>query len=401
MKNFFLKVFTYGTEGLHLEDQRVVRLINTICVFTIGLTLLITLLNIFTAGYPPSTLIAGVLTAGFFGLPVWFNYKNKLNVAKWVTILLFNQVCLTGYFLSPYQMASWIVVITIFPLYIVLFSNKKTIFVLSTITFSFVCLYIYFQSQPGHVPLVEYDKDQIVITQMVYYLTSVLGLIFLMFFVKSNLSDHKEKLEEALKEKELLLKEVHHRVKNNLQVISSLFNIQERKLQENAISAKEVINAAQGRIQSMALVHEHLYNNEDLTLITLEPYIKRLCYNIMNIYHPLSDKVKLTIVGDEILLEIDNIIPIGLIINEAITNSFKYAFAETKSPEITISFKQIKTEIELEISDNGKGYKSLKTESKYRGIGLQLIDDMTMQLNGENTIKINNGVKHKIIFNHS
>ncbi len=396
MKNIIHKIFENGTTDLSYSEQRVVRLINTICLITFTVTVLATIATLVFAEFKLKILLNGIYSSVCFFIPLYLNYKKKHIWSKWMLVFIFNQVIFTIFNTTPYSLGSWIVFVCLFPLYSALFSNIKTLIGVSLISILLVSGYIYLQHSPSHQPTVTYTDAQILTKQIVFFITTSLGVLFLSSFIKMNLIDHKARLEEALNEKEVLLKEVNHRVKNNLQVISSLFNFQERKLEKKQISAKEIINAAQGRIQSIASVHEFLYRNSNLNSIVLEDYFKNLVNHISSIYYPLSEKVIIHIEGDKSSLELDKIFPIGLIVNEAITNSFKYAFIDTSAPEIHIKFKLENNQFKLEILDNGVGLSKNETQSK--GIGLQLIEDMVSQLGGKHSTINTVGFGHKISF---
>jgi two-component sensor histidine kinase len=398
LKKLITKIASIGSKNLPLSEQRVVSLINMICSITGLVTVLITfLLQVFT-GFNLISFLSGFFSTLFFFLPIYLNFKIKHNAAKWLLVYLFNQVMLTVYTMDPYAASSWIVLIALFPLYVALFSRLRTILILSAISFVFISSIIYFKSLPNYVSLISYTPQEIMGLQIIYCLTAVISVVFLSYFAKSNLHTHKERLEESLNEKDALLKEVHHRVKNNLQVMSSLFNIQSRRLDTNSLSAEEIINTGQSRIQSMALVHQQLSASTDLKLISLAEYIANLVEHIQAIYHPLGEKITFKINAEGSYLDMEKLMPVGLIINEMITNSIKYAFLDHANPQIKISCKLDSTIFELEISDNGIGCEPSEIKTGIKGIGTQIIVDMARQLGGKHIVEINNGVKHNITF---
>lgn len=395
-----MKLVDIGTDNLPLSEQRIVRLINIICSSAVIITFTTSFLMQAFSSYNLKTLLFSVYAIICFLLPLIINYFKKPKWSKWALVYIFNQVMLIIFGTNPYSTSSWIVIICLQALYVALFSEKKTILILSAMTTVFVFIYIYHQSLPSHVSSVLYNNNQIRSKHYIYFFTTSAGVLAISYFIKSNLITHQQKLETALDEKDILLKEVHHRVKNNLQVVSSLFNIQERQLLPEQIGTKDVINKAQSRIQSMALVHQLLCDSSNLKTILLEDYIANLVQHISNIYHSLSEHTTISITTDNSTIELEQAIPIGLIINEALTNSFKYAFANgSHSPEITISFNQhVDDHYLLEISDNGVGSPTLKQESPSNGVGLHLIKDMVKQLKGEHIIDSKDGFKHSITF---
>lgn len=169
-----------------------------------------------------------------------------------------------------------------------------------------------------------------------------------------------EQIKASLAEKEALLKEIHHRVKNNLQIISSLLNLQAEYLQDN--QAIEIFKDSQNRIESMALIHEKLYQSKDLAKIEISGYIQDLVTNLFSSYQVNSDAITLNINIEDILLSIDTAIPCGLIINELVTNSLKHAFPSNKTGEIRIDLcSSPNNKFLLIVSDNGIGFKKNST----------------------------------------
>ena len=190
-----------------------------------------------------------------------------------------------------------------------------------------------------------------------------------------------EKQETNLLEKETLLKEIHHRVKNNLQIISSLLKLHADQANDSNFS--ELVAESQNRIISMALIHEMLYVNTDLSKINLEQYSKSLFQKLKTTYNNHFVKLKLKI-PEGFSFEIDKMIPIGLIMNEILSNAFKYAFTG-KTGEISISFAKNS----LTISDNGIGFS--KGKNKNAGFGLQLVELLCEQIDAKLVIKQDQG----------
>jgi len=204
-------------------------------------------------------------------------------------------------------------------------------------------------------------------------------------------------LEESLKEKEILLREIHHRVKNNMQIISSLLN-----LQGSCVVGEETIDVlkdSQGRVKSMAMVHENLYQSPTLSDINFKPYIENLIKDILNSYGIQEGTIKTKLEIDEIRLDIDTAIPCGLIINELVTNSVKYAFPQGKGT-ITIKLKSSSDEVELTIADNGIGIPKDFDYKNIDSLGLQLVNILVKQLNGKITLERSQGTRFKIKFNN-
>lgn len=202
----------------------------------------------------------------------------------------------------------------------------------------------------------------------------------------------------SLKEKELLLKEVHHRVKNNLQLVMSLLNIQARD--NELMSIDDFIEKGQSRITSMVLIHENLYHRENIGEIDFQEYIQSLTQNIKDTFGDKTKNITFIVEAVEIYFDIETAVPLGLICNELITNSMKHAFPDNKKGTILISISRTKsTTYELVISDNGIG-KANSVSSK-KSLGLELVRLLTMQLKGTLVQETSSGTTYRIIFNNS
>lgn len=202
----------------------------------------------------------------------------------------------------------------------------------------------------------------------------------------------------SLKEKEELLKEVHHRVKNNMQIISSLLNLQSDNIVDDKVLS--LLRESRNRVNSMALVHEMLYKSKDLSKIPIKQYIESLCASIRQSYVlPGSDIEFNYDVGQDIYFDIDKMIPIGLILNEAVSNSLKYAFPH-KNGIINISLSCMDNSFALFVGDNGKGLKDDFDRERDSHLGMQLISMLTEQLDGQLELENFNGVCYTIRFDY-
>ncbi|MCP9764680.1 tetratricopeptide repeat-containing sensor histidine kinase [Lacihabitans soyangensis] len=196
-------------------------------------------------------------------------------------------------------------------------------------------------------------------------------------------------------ENELLLKEIHHRVKNNLEVVSSLLALQSAKIEDPEI--QDAMLASQNRVQSMGILHQKLYQSEHLAFIEMKNYFQNLCENILDSYNE-TERIEVEIDMNEIALDVDTAVPVGLIVNELLTNSLKYAFPNGKKGTIKLSLENIdKDNLTLKISDNGIG-KSLDTKAKGTGFGTQLVDLLTRQIGGKLTQEVQEGTIISINF---
>jgi two-component sensor histidine kinase len=229
----------------------------------------------------------------------------------------------------------------------------------------------------------------------------------------TELKKSKKQLTKALKEKEMLLKEIHHRVKNNLMIISSLLELQSHYINDE--KDFDLFRESKNRAYSMALIHERLYRSNDLKMIDFEDYIYKLAVDLFSVYAIDPDQIKLIFNVEDIMLDINTAIPLGLIINELLTNSLKYAFPANvnhgssnrkfSNPanneninNITINLIKNDDEFTLMVKDNGIGFPNDLDFKNTDSLGLELINSLTKQIEGN--IELNNvdGTEFKITF---
>ncbi len=203
---------------------------------------------------------------------------------------------------------------------------------------------------------------------------------------------------QSLKEKEVLLQEIHHRVKNNMQIISSLLNLQARQIKDKEISG--IFRICQNRIRSMALIHQKLYQSEDFSRIDFSGYIRSLTENLFSIYEGDAENIDFKMNLDKVYLNINQAVPLGLITNELVSNSLKHAFPEKSSaPQVTIVFEtDDKESVTLMVSDNGVGLPSGFDLKNVDSLGLKLIQNLVTQLNGSLEMGGSQGACFKISF---
>ncbi|MDI6881694.1 MAG: PAS domain S-box protein [Methanothermobacter sp.] len=202
-------------------------------------------------------------------------------------------------------------------------------------------------------------------------------------------------LKESLQKKEVLLREVHHRVKNNLQIITSLLSLQAKYC--GSEEAKSIIADSQGRIKSLALVHEKLYKTETIAHISSREYLEGLVRDIINFQAPRPIRIRLETDIDDIPLEMDKCIPLGIITNELVMNSLKHAFPEEEGI-ITVEFKCRGDKCNLEVSDNGRGLPEDFDIERLSSLGLQLVLGLVKQLDGQIGIESDDGTSFSIEF---
>jgi two-component sensor histidine kinase len=206
-----------------------------------------------------------------------------------------------------------------------------------------------------------------------------------------------ERIKSSLHEKDVLLREIHHRVKNNMQIISSLLRLQSRLIGDDKL--KEMFKESQNRIRSMALIHEKLYQTEDFARINFAEYIRSLTVHLFHTYKVNPNVVRMNTDVERVFLDINKAIPCGLIINELVSNSLKHAFPDNKKGEICIrlsSNKQKKTK--LTVSDNGVGLPKSVNFSEPETLGLQLVSDLVNQIEGTIRLVRTKGTSFHISF---
>ncbi len=205
-----------------------------------------------------------------------------------------------------------------------------------------------------------------------------------------------DQIESSLKEKEVLLREIHHRVKNNLQIISSMLNLQTNYITDAKSLA--IFEESRNRVRSMALIHEKLYQNESLSTLNIRDYIIELVNYLMRSYR--SDyAIKLEINISDIFMNTDTAIPLGLILNELVSNSLKYAFPDGKSGKITVSLNPFTSEkYQMIISDDGVGLPTNFNIKETNTLGLQLVSSLVTQLDGDILLTNNGGTRFEINF---
>ena len=206
-----------------------------------------------------------------------------------------------------------------------------------------------------------------------------------------------EHIRLSLKEKEVLLKEVHHRVKNNLQVISSILNLQSSYIKDEG--TLQILKESQNRIKSMAFIHESLYQTKDFSSINFTEYVINLSQNLIHSYSNFDPEIKLKLDIQNVFLNLDLAIPCGLIINEIVSNALKYAFVDNSlGGEISIVMKISGKNLILNIGDNGKGLPPNIDYRNTESLGLQLVITLTDQLSGTIELEFKKGTNYTIIF---
>jgi PAS domain S-box-containing protein len=215
-----------------------------------------------------------------------------------------------------------------------------------------------------------------------------------------DITDRKQaevQIRASLREKEVMLREIHHRVKNNMQIILSLLRIQSRLVKEQEI--REMFKQSQNRIRSMALIHEALYKSDDLANIDFSDYLSRMTTHLLSLYREEIGQVRISQEAKDIFLNINKAIPCGLIISELISNALKHAFPDKRDGEVSIEMREDKKgKYTLVVKDNGVGFPAKMDFRAANTLGLQLVNDLVSQLNGRIDFSRKEGTEFTIRF---
>ncbi len=231
-------------------------------------------------------------------------------------------------------------------------------------------------------------------------LSLVSSALYIWNMVKSRnlIASQKNTIEKSLEEKEILLKEIHHRVKNNLQIISSLLTLQGRNANNPLI--EEAIKKGKDRVRSMALIHENLYKNENFAGVNMKDYMEKLFTSLFNSYNINGDKIQLELNIQDLQLDVETVIPIGLAVNELITNALKYAFPDNSGGTLVVSLEELNKQLVLTVSDNGIGIQEGGNIDVQSGFGFELIKAFQSQLDAKLEVDSGHGTSVKLKMNN-
>ncbi len=225
------------------------------------------------------------------------------------------------------------------------------------------------------------------------FLLALLAFLALFYWQYRRLQRSKEKISEQSEQMKLLMKELHHRVKNNLAIVSSLLKLQSNRIGDE--SAAKAVREGQQRVEAMSLIHQRLYQTDLLTSINMRDYIVDLCENLMTAYGYARDNFDLQLDIEREELDVDLAIPLGLILNELLTNAFKYAYHDVQRPMLTVSLTG-KRDLTLEIKDNGPGIDQAEWQQKTGSFGKRLIKNLSDQIGGKYQIDNDEGTHYQL-----
>ncbi len=222
-----------------------------------------------------------------------------------------------------------------------------------------------------------------------------LAIVFsgIFYWQNKKIKESRQQISEQADQLKLMMKELHHRVKNNLAIVSGLLRIQSNKMEDE--SAIQAVRQGQQRVDAMSLIHQRLYQTDKVTTVNIKDYIIDLSESLMNAYGFESNEFDLNISVEKEEMDVDLAIPLGLIINELLTNSFKYAYINIEKPALNISFKGAK-DLSLEIKDNGIGIDLNRWNTAKDSFGKKMIAGLVKQIGGEFTIENDKGTVFRL-----
>lgn len=412
------------TESLQTENASRIKIINKFNLLCISYSIPYILFSLsFNFHEPAFVFFIGQI---FYCVSLYFNKKQNYNLAKFLIIFSTNfsvfYLSLFYGFTSGFHLYYFTSPLIVFSFFNLLEINKIIYGML--LYLASIALLVYF----NHYGLFVKQMISPELQNKLYFVNVFLAMSFCLllvtFFSSFNkrinkiLANNNKQLEEKrllleneiierkateiqlqtlLKDKEILLSETHHRVKNNLAVVSGMLDLQ--VLLTNEESTKNILSDSRSRIKSMSLIHESLYKYDNVSQIEFGKYIYTLCEDIKRTYisHPLTS-VEIRYHVDEIYLNVTKAIPCGLLLNEVLTNSFKHAFIGKENGEIKIFLKQNNNTCELEIHDDGIGIGDKNHDGSSQSIGMMLIDAFVRQLKGKHEFINENGTKLKLTF---
>jgi two-component sensor histidine kinase len=240
------------------------------------------------------------------------------------------------------------------------------------------------------------ERINLVFISLIFTLLGFAGLVYAYLKSIKNqrlIAEQKHIIETSLVEKDSLLKEIHHRVKNNLQMVSSLLSLQTKNTRSKAVI--DALEEGKGRVKAMALIHQKLYQNDDLSVIEMQGYIESLVNSVQSVFKKGGHNINITIDAEGVELDIDRAIPFGLVLNELVSNSFKYAFPEGKeNNKIYIHLRKNGEHGFFEYTDNGIGLPEDSEERADTSMGIRLMNRLVNQLQSTlNVDKTSEGVR--------
>ncbi|HEX6429573.1 MAG TPA: sensor histidine kinase [Niastella sp.] len=255
-----------------------------------------------------------------------------------------------------------------------------------------------YESGKKNLEIRRLNIESIAKNKQIIILVSALAIFALltvcMLWLYHRIKKQRQEITNQSKKLEIMMKELHHRVKNNLQIVSSLLSLQTYKVQDEG--AMLVLKESQQRVQAMSFIHQRLYKTESLTAVNMKEYLTDLAESLVSSYGFNRDDFDLYISVEKEMLDIDKALPIGLIINEIVTNALKYAYSNSNRPALHITLTEEDTKLVCLIKDNGIGIDEQQWKQQKSSFGKQLITALCKQLRAQQTLVVNEGTQFTI-----
>ncbi|WP_109832098.1 histidine kinase dimerization/phosphoacceptor domain -containing protein [Reichenbachiella versicolor] len=391
------KMVHTGAAKQPLDQRPIIHLLNSTALLAIVVILLTQIISIPLMGVQIYSFLFSlfflVQSAGIIRM----NQLGKIRSAKGLFLFGCYTSVFTLHVAYDVEVASWVFLICLYSYFGAILKKKRNLIFHSVLTTVLAICSIVLHHIGYFKPLTATNQHEVMSLHIMMFVCTSLFVLANMHSLRVNLSNHQEQLEKMLSEKKLLLKEVHHRVNNNLQLISSLLNIQGRQVTDAKSGWLYGNDAIQSRIQSMAIIHHELSNIPEINAVPLRRYVKNLTTHLGAIFEVDRRNIELDIEIADVYIKPEKVVHFGLIITEILTNTFKHAFPEGKSGKVLLRYTENGSTQTLLIQDNGQGFTSQDLQRKYfSGIGLELISDLAAQLNGSHVMEEGEGVRHII-----
>jgi two-component sensor histidine kinase len=394
---------------MEFYQKREARIVNLFALITLlGLLFGVSSVIFISGDYVISTVLFTTLTS----LSILFlNYKLHHNAATYLFVITIN---VTIFILNQQYIDSVGNYLYYFPLIFCVAlihnpvkSNTRTAIFFSIVLVSFLCSRFIDIPYLKNTTITEADNAALLTYNSVLAFFVTLILVFLVVRLINRQNNealtllHKEQeaqkiISQSLKEKETLLAEIQHRVKNNLAIITGLLNLQTEKAP--CEESRQLMIESRNRVMSISMVHERLYKKDNLSKINLKLYLFELVQELVKSFHVNSKQIEIIEELAVIELEITKAVPVGLIVNEAITNSLKHAFNQgQQNPSIKIKMQLIFDRIQICIMDNGSGFANT-SDRKETALGLSLIESLSDQIDAQVVFKNEDGACVSLVF---
>ena len=382
------------TDQLDSFDKRGVRLTNAIVFSIIIFAILVEIYTLIVIGVIPTGVIQLFFSVALLSLILLLNYLHKYKLARITLLIQSNLSLIAAILLVDNKIGASEFHYLNFILYVVILREYWKIYFWSILT---IALYVsgVFLEYRGYIhPIIVFPEHQYLLFRPILFIIATISIILVLIFFRKENENKENQLSRKIKYNETLLKEVHHRVKNNLQLILSLLELQmDKDIDKNS---REVLLECQNRVYAMYLVHNRLISGEER--ISLSDYITDLYQNIKKSF-PLQNIDYLLNLEEDLYCDLNKTLLLGIIINELITNSYKHAFEQKQADKlIEITLRKEHNKIKLVIKDNGKGNHSNNKTDDHNTLGLKLVYMIAKQLKAKIETENKNGFKVVVVF---